>query len=100
MTGLENVLRSMFAAVEVSPEWFRIVWVNNTENGILIQQMERGRTTLSLYISFKVYRDQIEARYWDDLLSVALMGIALSVVITVDKIAICGRLNIRNVQLH
>ena len=25
MTGLENVLRSMFAAVEVSPEWFRIV---------------------------------------------------------------------------
>ena len=50
--------------------------------------MERGRTTLSLYISFKVYRDQIEAQYWDDLLSVALMGIALSVVITVDKIAI------------
>ena len=25
MTGLENMLRSMFAAVDVSPEWFRIV---------------------------------------------------------------------------
>ena len=24
-TGLENVIRSMFAAVDVSPVWFRIV---------------------------------------------------------------------------
>ena len=40
-TGLENVIRSMFAAVDVSPVWFRIVIGGGLESDLTLSRRKK-----------------------------------------------------------
>ena len=64
MTGLENVLRSMFAAVEVSPEWFRIVSGQIREKMSYVMRRQAEMKQVTSYFVYTNFLEALEAKMY------------------------------------